>query len=305
VSATYYSLDGGPTQTYAAPFVVSGGGAHTVKYWSVDSGGVYEVAKTLALRISATAPPNPPPSVTITGPTTGAIYAVNTPVEFTGAFADNAGDTHTALWRFDAVTQPGTVNEASGAVNASYTFTSPGVYAVSLTLTDGGGGTGTATQVGGLDALIVVYDPDGGSVTGGGWINSPAGAFPADPSLTGRANFGFVSKYQKGASLPTGETEFQFKAAKLNFRSTSYHWLVVSGARAQYKGSGTINGGGDYGFTLTAVDGQVNGGGGADNLRLKIYDKGSGRVIYDNQMGSADSASPDTVLGGGSVVIHN
>jgi protocatechuate 3,4-dioxygenase beta subunit len=304
VSATYYSLDGGPTQTYAAPFVVSGSGAHTVKYRSVDSGGVYEVANTLALRISVTATPNPPPSVTINGPTTGAVYSVNTPVNFTGAFTDNPGDTHAALWKFDALTQPGTVNEAGGTVNASYTFTSPGVYAVSLTLTDGGGGTVTANQVGGLDALIVVYDPEGGFVTGGGWINSPAGAFPANPSLTGRANFGFVSKYQKGARLPTGETEFQLKVANLNFHSTSYNWLVVSGARAQYKGSGTINGGGDYGFTLTAVDGQVNGGGGVDKLRLKIYDKASGTIVYDNQMGSPDSSSPSTALGGGSVVIH-
>lgn len=304
VSATYYSLDGGPTQTYAAPFAVSGSGAHTVKYWSVDNGGVYEVAKTLSLHISATATPNPPPSATITGPTTGAVYAVNTPVNFTGAFTDNAGDAHAALWKFDAITQPGTVNEAGGTVNASYTFTSPGVYAVSLTVTDGGGGIGTANQVGGLNALIVVYDPEGGSVTGGGWINSPAGAFPASPSLTGKANFGFVSKYQKGASVPVGETEFQLKVGNLNFHSTGYNWLVVSGARAQYKGSGTINGGGDYGFTLTAVDGQV-GGGGADKLRLKIYDKASGTVIYDNQMGSADSSSPSTVLGAGSVVIHN
>ncbi|HEX8721879.1 MAG TPA: carboxypeptidase regulatory-like domain-containing protein [Pyrinomonadaceae bacterium] len=305
VSATYYSLDGGPTQTYAAPFVVSGSGAHTLKYWSVDSGGVYEVAKTLALRISATPTPNPPPSATITGPASGAVYAVNTPVNFTGAFTDNAGDTHAALWKFDAITQPGTVNEAGGTVEAAYTFTSPGVYAVSLTLTDGGGATATANQVGGLDALIVVYDPEGGFVTGGGWINSPAGAFRADPSLTGRANFGFVSKYQKGAGVPVGETEFQFKTANLNFRSTSYNWLVVSGARAQYKGSGTINGRGDYGFMLTALDGQASGGGGADKFRLKVYDKASGAVIYDNQLGAADGSSPDTALGGGSIVIHN
>lgn len=99
-------------------------------------------------------------------------------------------------------------------------------------MTDGGGGIGTANQVGGLNALIVVYDPEGGFVTGGGWINSPAGAFPAHPSLAGRANFGFVSKYQKGASVSVGEAEFQLKVGNLNFHSTSYNWLVVSGARA-------------------------------------------------------------------------
>ena len=61
-------------------------------------------------------------------------------------------------------------------------------------------GSSTARQ------FIVVYDPTGGFVTGGGWIDSPAGAYAANLSLTGKANFGFVSKYQKGANKPTGES---------------------------------------------------------------------------------------------------
>ena len=79
-----------------------------------------------------------------------------------------------------------------------------------------------------------------------GWIWSPAGTYAADPSLTGKANFGFMSKYKKGASEPTGQTEFQFKAGDLDFHSSSYEWLVVAGANAKYKGVGTINGEGDY-----------------------------------------------------------
>ena len=59
----------------------------------------------------------------------------------------------------------------------------------------------------------------------------------------------------------------------MNFHSTSYEWLVVAGARAQYKGEGTINGSGNYGFMLTAIDGQINGGGGVDKFRIKIWDK--------------------------------
>jgi hypothetical protein len=38
--------------------------------------------------------------------------------------------------------------------------------------------------------FLVVYDPDVGFVTGGGWIDSPESAYMPDPSLTGRANFG-------------------------------------------------------------------------------------------------------------------
>jgi len=34
---------------------------------------------------------------------------------------------------------------------------------------------------------------------------------------------------------------------------------------------------------LTAIDGQVNGGGGVDKFRIKIWDSATGQVIYDNQ----------------------
>ena len=54
-----------------------------------------------------------------------------------------------------------------------------------------------------------------------------AGAYVANPTLTGKANFGFVSKYQHGQSTPDGNTEFQFKAGDLNFHSSSYEWLFA------------------------------------------------------------------------------
>ena len=114
------------------------------------------------------------------------------------------------------------------------------------------------------DSLILaVFDPNGGFVTGGGWIMSPAGACKL-PSCTdgtvGKANFGFVSKYQNGAKPPTGQTEFQFKAGNLNFHSSSYEVLIISGCKAQYRGTGTINGSGNYEFTLTAYDAQFGNG---------------------------------------------
>ena len=80
---------------------------------------------------------------------------------------------------------------------------------------------------------------------------------------------------------------------------------MVAGARAQYKGSGTINGAGNYGFMLTAIDGEINGGGGIDRFRIKIWDKNNGdAVVYDNQMGAGIDDNPTTSLAGGSIVIH-
>ena len=80
--------------------------------------------------------------------------------------------------------------------------------------------------------------------------------------------------------------------------------LVVPDARAQFKGSGTINGAGNYGFILTAIDGQINGGGGLVKFRMKIWDKNNGdTIVYDNQTGADDDGN-STALGGGSIIIR-
>ena len=151
---------------------------------------------------------------------------------------------------------------------------------------------------------IVIYDPDDGFVTGGGWITSPEGAYTADPSLTGKANFGFVSKYKKGQSTPTGNTEFQFKAGDLNFHSDSYDWLVIAGKKAMYKGTGTINGEGNYGFMLSAIDAKLTPSTDVDLFRIKIWDKDTEEIVYDNLLGADDDADPTTAIGGGNIVIH-
>jgi hypothetical protein len=251
---------------------------------------------------------NPAPVATITGPPSGSIYPVNTPVPLTGSFTDNAGS-HVAIWKLDMTTISGTVTEAngSGTISDNHTFTEAGVYKIELIVTDGcsPAGSDTVDTVNDLDdAYVVIYDPDAGFVTGGGWIQSPPGAYPRNPSLVGKANFGFVSKYKKGATKPTGETEFQFRVAGMNFHSNEYQWLVVSGSKAQYKGIGSINGLGSFGFMLTAIDGDLSQSGDSDRFRMKIWDQNTEDLVYDNQNGVADDSEPTTNLEGGSIVIH-
>jgi hypothetical protein len=293
------AISGATASSYTIASVAAGDAGN---YDVVVTGACGLVTSSVAVLTINTGCANPAPS--ITAPASGAIYAVGAAVNFSGAFTDASGGTRTATWTFDTITQSGVVNEAAGTVSGSYTFAQAGVYQITLTVSNSCGGQGSANRVGGLTAMVVVYDPNAGFVTGGGWIVSPPGAYPQNPSLTGNANFGFVSKYKKGNNTPTGETEFQFHLANLHFRSTAYEWLVVSGARAQYKGSGKINDAGDYRFILTAIDGQRQGGGGQDKFRIKIWNNSDGVVIYDNQMGASDGADPSTVIGGGQIVIH-
>ena len=93
--------------------------------------------------------------------------------------------------------------------------------------------------------------------------------------------------------------------ADMNFHSSSYQWLVVAGATAKFKGDGTINGLGNYGFMLTAIDEKLTPSTDVDRFRIKIWDKdGDDIVVYDNQMGAADDGDATTEIGGGSIVIH-
>ena len=246
---------------------------------------------------------NAPPIITsITGPSSP--MPLGNGIELTVEFSDNdTSQVHACIFAWgDGTSENLSITAGTSTATKSHTYTSPGVYSIAVTLSD------SCSSVSGKFEYAVIYDPNGGFVTGGGWITSPAGAvYPGNAqfaSTQGKANFGFVAKYQKGANVPAGQTEFQFKAGNLNFHSLAYQWLVVAGARAQFKGTGTINGLGNYGFMLTAVDGQISGGGGSDRLRIKIWDIASGIIVYDNQPGSADDASLTTTIDSGSIVIH-
>jgi PKD domain-containing protein len=238
-------------------------------------------------------------------------YAMNALVTVVANFTDaGKNDTHrtppggscTVSW--DDVSSPtnGTVTETpgTGSCSATHTYAAAGVYTVTTTVCDDDGLCGSDTT------QVVVYDPSAGFITGGGWIQVDSGSL-VGTTASGRANFGFSSQYKKGATIPTGETEFNFQMGNFNFHSESYNWLVVSGYKAQYKGTGSVNGVSGYDFTLTAYDGDAPSGGGVDKFRIRITKNNGGTVIFDNRLGVAstdmDTAMPEAISGG-SIVIH-
>jgi PKD repeat protein len=244
-------------------------------------------------------PDNRPPTIDAINAPVDPVALSDQPLSVEVIFSDpDAGDVHEVTWAWGdgkSDTQAGATSPAT----AGHTYDEPGVYRVTVTVTDAAGEWDRQAY-----EFIVVYDPRGGFVTGGGWTWSPAGAYADDLDLEGKASFGFVSKYKKGAKVPDGQTQFQFKAGSLNFLSDSYQWLVVTGAKAMFKGMGTVNGARSYGFMLSATDAALSPNTDLDLFRIKIWDLDGGNVVYDNLMGADDDEDPTTAIGGGNIVVH-
>ncbi len=308
-SGTYIAMVDYGDETGAQELLLNPGNAFDLQHHYCEN-GIYTILVTVfnegeewgSDSATVTVSNVPPTIESLTGPPMDPVQLGN-PITVTGLFFDpGCLDTHVATidWG-DGQTTSIDVPFGTYVVAGSHTYASAGVYQITLTVTDDDGGSDSET----LQYYVVIYDPSAGFVTGGGWIIAQPGSYPANPTLTGKATFGFVSKYKKGQSTPSGNTEFQFHAAGMNFHSHSYEWLVVAGAKAMYQGVGTINGVGNYKFKLIAIDGQKNGGGGVDKFRIKIWDlDNSNELVFDNNLGMSDDENPVTALSGGQITIH-
>ena len=69
--------------------------------------------------------------------------------------------------------------------------------------------------------------------------------------------------------------------------------MAIDGGRMQLTGSGKVNDKGSYGFMLIYASKTANGGS-KDTLRIRVWQKDSGKVVYDNMPGAADNALPIT-----------
>ena len=89
------------------------------------------------------------------------------------------------------------------------------------------------------------------------------------------------ARYEPGSSIPTGKAELKLNVGKLEFRSTSLDWLVATETSAQFQGRGTVNGSGDYAFSIIVIDGQSTGA-----VRIRIWHRVSGTILYDSRPGA-------------------
>jgi hypothetical protein len=265
---------------------------YTITVTCIDGAG-NTTTKTVEVHVAAN----------IKSPQNGQAFKINTPVSFNGAFWDPPGRKHTAVWQFDDLTTGGTVTEpvgsGDGAVKASYSFKDPGVYKVTLKVTNDLGEVSTVSTQNDTEAYVVVYDPTAGYTVGSGFIESPLGALFSDSTVTGKLSFGFNSAFFKTATNPKGETQVNLLLGNLDFNALNYDYLVIDNtkARAQFAGFGKVNGVSGYNFIMTVIDGNLPGGDGIDRFRIKIWDKTTGAIVYDSQPGALDTDNPTTPVG--------
>ena len=136
-----------------------------------------------------------------------------------------------------------TVNGAgagSGSCTASHTYAAAGVYTIDVTVRDDDTGSATSRY-----EFVVVFDPSAGFVTGGGWIVSPAGRLRRRPDAHRQGELRIRVQVQEGCDGARGGDGVPVQCASFNFHSTlSVARRLGSGAKAQFKGYGTVNGSG-------------------------------------------------------------
>lgn len=173
-----------------------------------------------------------------------------------------------------------------------------GVYQVDVRAQDVAGNWSNPASV-----ILVVYDPSGGFVTGGGWIVPSGSTSDAGDALPGldsssKANFGFNVKYRNGqATVPSGHLLFQYSVGDFRLTSGDFEWLVVTNSNwAKFRGLAEIDGmDGPFPFTVDARDGNQ---GQADRFVIKIWAPGDN----PDANGILYKASGD--LDGGNIKIH-
>ncbi|HEX3111549.1 MAG TPA: Ig-like domain-containing protein, partial [Thermoanaerobaculia bacterium] len=277
-------VDPGESFTFAFSVTKNGSpyasGSGTPFSFTPDDNGTYVVSEVVTDSHGGQGTASASISVSNVNPVISAVTGPTAPLPLNNATAtiqvsySDAGsaDTHTAVFTWGDNTTS-TAACSGGICSAAHTYSATGVYDVAVTVTDDDGGSAA-----GDFQYVVIYNPSGGFATGSGWISQPGG----------KATFNFSAKYQKNVLLPQGTTTFQ--VGSFTFTSTANEWLVVTGNKAQLKGTGTIaNMSGTYSFLVNATDGP-------DAFAIKVWDSSTGTPVYD-------SAAPQ-LLGGGNIQVH-
>jgi hypothetical protein len=215
--------------------------------------------------------------------------------KLTAVFTDD--NLKTAIWSWgDGATSAGTIS--GNQITGSHYYSEAGMYDVTLTITDTYGKSASK-----IYSYVIVFDPDNGDVTGGGWMNTQRGDYRLK-STCEKGNFGFCAQYDKNLNLK-GNLTFHINGVNFHVSSTSLDWLLVDNDHALIKGKAKVNCNSGYEFLVSAVDIDMkkNCNHSVDLLRIIVWNS-KGDVIFDNQDDDSMFSRPTDGISQGSIVIH-
>lgn len=129
-------------------------------------------------------------------------------------------------------------------------------------------------------------------MTGSGFI--PAGSHPRD-----KTHFAFTVK-RGDALVPNGRVKVSVSNPSLELESTSIEAFIARGHRAQFWGTGILNGK-PARFRVTAVDGEAaDNGVWTDAFRIEIWQAAT--LVFDSEPGAGQAAA--AAIEGGSIQLH-
>ncbi|MHB0939330.1 MAG: Ig-like domain-containing protein [Armatimonadota bacterium] len=253
-----------------------------------NDGNVSSNTAMVSVTISPIVGDNAPVITSITGPTEPVDMRDSFIIEATFTDSD-AGDTHTARWNWgDGRTSAGIVNQEAHTVFGNHTYDAPGIYTVTLTVTDSKGRSDTEVY-----RYLYTYDPTVGYITGDGTFARP----------NGKASFIFDVR-PRGDNPPVGQLTVQDRQAGLNIRVTSFSRLIIIGNLAFCQGS-YRSGGNDYSVWLAVTDDNRPGTDRRDCIRIMIRNLTTGQVTYDTQPGADLYTVPTTPITSGRITIRS
>ncbi len=227
--------------------------------------------------VEVAAPDGDPLITQVVGPLTP--QAITEPVQISAVFSDDSGafDTYTATVDWGDGSPAAVANvlmssgETIGTIDAERIYTTPGVYTVTVEVSDLAGASDSE-----VFEFVVVFDPDTrGRVSGSGLL-LVRGRRSARWLELGRASLLRLRRpVPQKRRCSIGGTYLRL-VGDFYFRSTSYDYLIVNDAIAIAEGTGKISGR-EYRFRVQGID-----NGRLDFFQITIWDPATDQVVYDN-----------------------
>ncbi len=184
----------------------------------------------------------------------------------------------------------------SGSATGSHAFRAPGMYTVSARVTDLVGKSVVVSR------KMIAYDQSRGFAGGAGAFVSPHVPNKESRFQAGLATFGFVAPVIASRENPGAHGRLDFQVGSLNFRSKQLRATKMQG---QFAGNGTINGEGDYQFSMGTKAGSGPGAG-AGSFSLKIWrtDPKTGAVLVAYNSQGRGNTTGERKMIKGAIAVH-